>query len=72
MVNMKMLFFKFQQNRTITEEFNFFEEMGRGRGPREARGLQEVKGPLFINLISITVSKHMKMFRFSNFRKIVE
>ena len=38
---MKMLCFKFHQNRPINEEFDFFEEGG--------RGLRGVRGPLFIN-----------------------
>ena len=38
---MKMLYFKFHQNRPINEEFYFFE--GGGEDPRGLRG------PLFIN-----------------------
>ena len=48
---MKMLCFKFNQNRTINEEFDFFkkgkEEPLGGRG---GEGPPKGRGPLFINL----------------------
>ena len=36
--HMEMMCFKFNQNRTINEKFNFFEKGGRGRGPFEGKG----------------------------------
>ena len=35
---MQMLCFKFDQNRTINEEFNFFEGEGEAEGPPEGKG----------------------------------
>ena len=48
-----MLFFKFQQNRTINAEFDFGREKG-----------VEARGPPFENFVSIIIGKHTKMLCF--------
>ena len=50
---MKILCFKFQQNRTINKEFDFFEGGNMWQGD-----------PNFLIVISITTGKYMKMLCF--------
>ena len=52
---MKMFRFKFDQNRTKNEEFDFFEGQGGG---------EEEVDLHFKILLSIIIGKHMRMFLF--------
>ena len=52
-----MLCFKFQENRNINEEFDYYEKRGGGGG-------REGGDPNFWILISIIIGKHMKIFGF--------
>ena len=51
--HMKMFRFTFQPNRTMNEEFYFFEE---GRGGT----------PIYKILMSIIIGEHMRMFHFKS------
>ena len=53
---MKILCFKFKQNYTINEEFDFFEEVGDLRGDKGF--------PIQIIVISIIIGKHIEMLCF--------
>ena len=63
---MKILFFKFDKNRTINENFDVFEGGG-GRGSWEVRGISSIS-------ISINVGKYMNMLCsiFNQYRTMYE